>query len=178
MTPQDISRYIESSKLRFKELESKMSDPAIYANHLELKKVSREHRRLSGLFQSYDRWCAALKELEENSAMIQAEQDEELKTLIQSDIDALHAVDGFCMDGGSRRVRRWLERPDGGSATTHPAGAKQERYFGALKNLCDLNIVNAYPPLCDIRGCYTAQYEHTINVRESCVEVISRGDDY
>ena len=31
----------------------------------------------------------------------------------QSDIDALHAVDGFCMDGGSRRVRRWLERPFG-----------------------------------------------------------------
>lgn len=90
MTPQDISRYIESSKLRFKELESKMSDPAIYANHLELKKVSREHRRLGGLFQSYDRWCAALKELEENTAMIQAEQDEELKTLIQSDIDALN----------------------------------------------------------------------------------------
>lgn len=67
-----------------------MSDPAIYANHLELKKVSREHRRLNGLFQSYDRWCAALKELEENTAMIQAEQDEELKTLIQSDIDALN----------------------------------------------------------------------------------------
>jgi protein subunit release factor A len=43
MTPQDISRYIESLKARFKELEDRLADPAIYANHLELKKVSREH---------------------------------------------------------------------------------------------------------------------------------------
>ena len=31
----------------------------------------------------------------------------------QSDYDALHAVDGFCIEGTSRRVRRWLERPFG-----------------------------------------------------------------
>ncbi len=31
----------------------------------------------------------------------------------QSDIDALHTVDAFCIEGGSRRIRRWLERPFG-----------------------------------------------------------------
>jgi peptide chain release factor 1 len=91
MTPQDISRYIESLKARFKELEDRLADPAIYANHLELKKVSREHQRLNGLFRSYDRWSAALKEVEENSAMLLEEQDEELKSLIQADIDSLNA---------------------------------------------------------------------------------------
>ena len=35
--------------------------------------------------------------------------------------------------------RRWLEREDGGSATVNgPTGAKQEKYMGALKNLCDV----------------------------------------
>ena len=58
------------------------------------------------------------------------------------------------------------------------AAGKQERYLGALKNLCDAGIVNAYPPLCDSRGAYTAQYEHTIFLRPTCVEVLSRGDDY
>ena len=29
----------------------------------------------------------------------------------------------------------------------------------ALKNLCDAGIVDAYPPLCDVKGCYTAQFE-------------------
>jgi len=74
--------------------------------------------------------------------------------------------------------RRWLERPDGGSFAVNGAAGRQDKYFGGLKNLCDLGIVNAYPPLVDIKGSFTAQYEHTINVRESCVEVISRGDDF
>lgn len=74
--------------------------------------------------------------------------------------------------------RRWLERPDGGSSTINPRGAKQERYIMALRNLVDNGIVTAYPPLCDIKGCYTAQYEHTIILRPTCKEILSRGDDY
>lgn len=76
--------------------------------------------------------------------------------------------------------RRWLEREDGGSATINGTNgsAKQVKYMGALKNLCDVGIVQAYPPLCDIRGCYTAQYEHTIMLRPICKEIVSKGDDY
>jgi len=62
--------------------------------------------------------------------------------------------------------KRWLDR----------AGAT--KYQMALKDLCDKNIVDAYPPLCDIKGCYTAQFEHTIMLRPTCKEVVSRGDDY
>lgn len=47
-----------------------------------------------------------------------------------------------------------------------------------LRNLCDAGIVDAYPPLCDTKGCYTAQFEHTLVLRPTCKEVISRGDDY
>ena len=75
--------------------------------------------------------------------------------------------------------RRWLERPDGGSAHVHGArSGAQERYVGALKNLCDEGIVQAYPPLVDIEGCQTAQWEHTILLRPNCREVVSRGTDY
>ena len=74
--------------------------------------------------------------------------------------------------------RRWLERDDGGSAHVNGQNGKQTKYMGALKNLCDVGIVQAYPPLCDVNGCYTAQYEHTIMMRPTCKEVVSRGDDY
>lgn len=66
-----------------------------------------------------------------------------------------------------------------------------------LNNLVQAGIVEAYPPLCDIKGSYTAQYEHvgqpcvdysvnvmltrpiqTILLRPNVKEVISRGDDY
>ena len=35
-----------------------------------------------------------------------------------------------------------------------------------------------YPPLCDVKGSYVAQYEHTILLRPTCKEVLSKGDDY
>ncbi|KAM4573372.1 methionine aminopeptidase 2-like isoform 1-T1 [Odontesthes bonariensis] len=62
--------------------------------------------------------------------------------------------------------RRWLDR------------LGESKYLMALKNLCDLGIIDPYPPLCDIKGSYTAQYEHTILLRPTCKEVVSRGDDY
>jgi len=48
----------------------------------------------------------------------------------------------------------------------------------ALKDLGEKGIVEPYPPLCDVKGCYTAQFEHTILLRPTCKEVISRGTDY
>jgi len=73
-------------------------------------------------------------------------------------IDTHHGTLAFC--------RRWLEE-DG--LTNHSIG---------LKQLCDNDIVRPYPPLCDTRGSFTAQYEHTLFLRPHCVEVVSRGDDY
>ena len=93
--------------------------------------------------------------------------------------------------------RRWLEREDGGSFTVNGrevcficrmyyfcvvinlnAQGKQEKYMAALKNLCDVGLVVPYPPLCDVRGSYVAQYEHTLVLRPTCKEVLTRGDDY
>jgi len=62
--------------------------------------------------------------------------------------------------------RRWLDR------------LGQTKYLMGLKNLCDVGIIDAYPPLCDVKGCYTAQFEHTLVLRPTCKEVLSRGDDY
>ncbi|GIK03678.1 methionine aminopeptidase 2 [Aspergillus viridinutans] len=54
----------------------------------------------------------------------------------------------------------------------------QEKYLLGLNNLVSSGIVQDYPPLCDIKGSYTAQFEHTILLRPTVKEVISRGDDY
>jgi len=62
--------------------------------------------------------------------------------------------------------RRWVDR------------LPEDRYLGALKQLVDCGWVQDYPPLCDIKGCYTAQLEHTLLLRPTCKEIVSRGDDY
>jgi methionyl aminopeptidase len=62
--------------------------------------------------------------------------------------------------------RRWLDAEG------------QDRHIAALKNLCDVGIVAACPPLYEIKGAYTAQFEHTFLLRPTCKEILSRGDDY
>jgi methionyl aminopeptidase len=62
--------------------------------------------------------------------------------------------------------KRWLDR------------SGEKSYALALKNLCDVGIVDPCPPVCDVKGSYVAQYEHTIVLRPNCKEVLSRGDDY
>ncbi|KAI9189038.1 Methionine aminopeptidase 2 [Blastocladiella emersonii ATCC 22665] len=54
----------------------------------------------------------------------------------------------------------------------------EQKYLMALKNLVDCGEVNPYPPLIDTTGSYTAQFEHTLVLRPTCKEVLSRGDDY
>uniref|UniRef100_A0A7S3BPJ1 Methionine aminopeptidase 2 n=1 Tax=Prasinoderma singulare TaxID=676789 RepID=A0A7S3BPJ1_9VIRI len=54
----------------------------------------------------------------------------------------------------------------------------ESRYLLGLRNLCDVGIIQPYPPLVDIKGSYVAQYEHTLMLRPTRKEVLSRGDDY
>eukprot|EP00933_Yihiella_yeosuensis_P055830 TRINITY_DN5475_c1_g1_i2.p1 TRINITY_DN5475_c1_g1~~TRINITY_DN5475_c1_g1_i2.p1 ORF type:complete len:519 (+),score=141.75 TRINITY_DN5475_c1_g1_i2:225-1781(+) len=83
---------------------------------------------------------------------------------VKSSKALLHAIEqnfgtlAFC--------RRWLD--DMG----------QTRHLMALKNLVDNDLVQPYPPLCDAKGSYVSQMEHTILLRPTCKEIISRGDDY
>ncbi|KFH43589.1 Methionine aminopeptidase-like protein [Hapsidospora chrysogenum ATCC 11550] len=53
-----------------------------------------------------------------------------------------------------------------------------ERYLAGLSCLVSHGVLEAYPPLVDTKGSYSAQFEHTILLRESNKEVISRGFDY
>ncbi|KAA1467880.1 peptidase M24A, methionine aminopeptidase [Dentipellis sp. KUC8613] len=62
--------------------------------------------------------------------------------------------------------RRYLDR------------AGESKYLLALNHLVAQGIVQDYPPLCDARGSMTAQFEHTILLRPTVKEVVSRGDDY
>ncbi|KAJ4268887.1 hypothetical protein NW762_002958 [Fusarium torreyae] len=53
-----------------------------------------------------------------------------------------------------------------------------DRYLAGLNSLVSHGILEAHEPLADIKGSYTAQFEHTILLRESNKEILSRGSDY
>mmetsp|Transcript_17092 Transcript_17092/g.39860 ORF Transcript_17092/g.39860 Transcript_17092/m.39860 type:complete len:545 (+) Transcript_17092:80-1714(+) len=83
---------------------------------------------------------------------------------VKSSKALLHAIEqnfgtlAFC--------RRWLD------------DAGQTRHLMALKNLVDNDLVQPYPPLCEVRGAYVTQMEHTLLLRPTAKEILSRGDDY
>ncbi|KAJ8662899.1 methionine aminopeptidase, type II [Lichtheimia ornata] len=54
----------------------------------------------------------------------------------------------------------------------------EQKYLMGLRNLVSAGVVTEYPPLVDTKGCYTAQLEHTILLRPTCKEILSKGDDY
>ena len=62
--------------------------------------------------------------------------------------------------------RRWVE------------DLGETNYLIGLKELVNSGIVNDYPPLVDIPGSYVAQYEHSIFLKPSGKEILSKGDDY
>lgn len=55
----------------------------------------------------------------------------------------------------------------------------EKSYLLALNTLVKERLVIDYPPLVDPQpGAMTAQFEHTLLIRPTCKEVVSRGDDY
>jgi len=62
--------------------------------------------------------------------------------------------------------RRYLDR------------AGETQYLYGLQRLVKDGIVQDYPPLKDQAGSMTAQFEHTILLRPTVKEVVSRGEDY
>lgn len=63
-------------------------------------------------------------------------------------------------------ARRWLDQTG------------QHGYARALQHLVDCGAVDDYPPLCDEPGSVVAQFEHTVVIKPSSKEVVSRGPDY
>jgi methionyl aminopeptidase len=68
--------------------------------------------------------------------------------------------------GGLAFCRRYLDR------------IGQKKYLMALRQLINAGFVIDYPPLCDVKGSYVAQFEHTVILNPYRKEVVSRGDDY
>ena len=72
----------------------------------------------------------------------------------------------YCCEPNFLRTCRYLDR------------LGETKYAMALKILCDVGLIDALPPLCENKGSYTAQFEHTIYLHPTRKEVLSRGDDF
>ena len=107
------------------------------------------------------------------------------KGRVYEDLDCSHYMKDFDVgdvpirDGKARGLLNVINREFGTLAWCRKWLEEfYPRHIMPLKRLVDAGVIKAYPPLSDVRGCYTAQYEHTILLKPTCKEVITRGEDY
>lgn len=86
MKPEDLKRRMETMRERYREIEQSLGDPGLYSDPALCRKLTQERRRLCSLFAVYDAWTDALDSVRENHAMLQEEQDPELRQMIESDL--------------------------------------------------------------------------------------------
>ncbi|KAK4127272.1 peptidase M24A, methionine aminopeptidase [Parathielavia appendiculata] len=53
-----------------------------------------------------------------------------------------------------------------------------DKYLAGMNCLVQQGVVEEYVPLMDVKGSYSAQFEHTFLLRQTHKEILSRGDDY
>lgn len=71
---------------RFEELNKRLSDPSIYQNQQELKKVSEEHSQLKPIVQAYHQYCKVKENLAQAKAILKEESDAELREMAKAEI--------------------------------------------------------------------------------------------
>ena len=76
-------------KLKYEELDRKLSDPEVIARQDEWQKIVKEHSALSEIIANYDAYLKAAHDLEECEALLSSETDAELIALAEEERDSL-----------------------------------------------------------------------------------------
>jgi peptide chain release factor 1 len=86
----DFAPLIEQKRKRFEELEAQISAGSLFENPRKAKEIMREHSRLKSLFDDWEAYEKASRELEENRELA-AGADPEMAELATSEVPALEA---------------------------------------------------------------------------------------
>jgi len=105
---------------------------------------------------------------------------------VRDDVDCSHYMKDFNLGKykldhpGARKLLSVINREFGTLAfcRRYLDRIGEEKHALPLHHLVKAGVVNDYPPLVDIKGSYVAQFEHTLILKPTCKEILSRGDDY
>jgi len=83
---------LDAVKQRFEEITTHLSDPGVMGDPERYRKLSKEHKGLTPLMASYDRYTRLVKELASQRQMLDdPAEDPELKAMVRQEIPALEA---------------------------------------------------------------------------------------
>ncbi|POQ98560.1 peptide chain release factor 1 [Alkalispirochaeta sphaeroplastigenens] len=80
---------INQLQARLREVELLVADPDLHRDQKRAVEIMREHARLSGISEAWDRLQEASREIAENELLVQEEQDQEMKNLAEEELVSL-----------------------------------------------------------------------------------------
>jgi len=80
---------LQSIKERHSDLERMLADPAAASDQARFRKLNKEYSDLREIVETYNRYSLVKKQLEESRQLLKSEQDQEMKALVEDEIDDL-----------------------------------------------------------------------------------------
>lgn len=77
---------LKQMKLHFESLGEQIADPAVIADQNKWRELVKEHSQLEPIVAAYDEYMATQSEIEDCRAMIEVEQDREMKEFAESEL--------------------------------------------------------------------------------------------
>ena len=81
---------------RFEELSAIMSEPSVIANPSVYQKHAKSYRELGGIVENFREYKDILRGIEETKALLNSEEDPEMRKLAQEELDALEGRAEAC----------------------------------------------------------------------------------
>ncbi|NPA95711.1 MAG: peptide chain release factor 1 [Thermodesulfobacteria bacterium] len=79
---------LDDIKERYKELETKLSDPEVIKDQKTYRQLAKEHSDLTEIVKTYDRYLRVQEEIEENKQML-GDSDPEIRQLAKDELEGL-----------------------------------------------------------------------------------------
>ncbi|MGQ9631062.1 MAG: peptide chain release factor 1 [bacterium] len=82
---------LESMKQKYEEITRKLGDPAVVSRHSEYQKYAKLHAEISEIVGKYDEYKDVERRIEEDKAIIKANEDKDLVELAKIDLEEMRA---------------------------------------------------------------------------------------
>lgn len=80
---------LEAIKIRWKDIEQQLSDPAVLGNMPKFKRTSKEYRDLEPIVKAYDKYAQIVGNIDFNKELLHTEKDAEMRELALADLETL-----------------------------------------------------------------------------------------
>jgi len=87
---EEIATVVENLKTKMQEIESRLGDPAVVADHRTLQQLSKEHSQISRIVEKYSQYEKVSSAIAEDQKLLtEASEDDELRGLLEEEIASL-----------------------------------------------------------------------------------------